>query len=103
MSPLFGAVEWGDPELVKLLLDAGADPDVKERNGKTLFAINAGLHDKTIKAMLKQASLKRKGPAADAGSGLFCWLEDDGKEAKLGLEGLVPGDIIRLERIVLKE
>jgi len=71
-SPLFGAVEWGEPDLVKLLLDADADPDAKNHLGQKAYAINAGLYDKEIKALLKEASLRRLGKGQPKGSGILC-------------------------------
>lgn len=71
--PLMSAVEWGDPEIVRSMLEAGADPTVKDKNGQTVLAIDAGLHDKAIKAALKAAMEKtRTGKSREVGEGTLC-------------------------------
>ncbi|MDB6121389.1 MAG: tankyrase-2-like isoform [Pedosphaera sp.] len=71
-TPLHQATEWGDPETIKLLLAAGADVTRKNAIGQTALNINAGLHQKTIQAMLKAARDKQHGKPTKSGSGLSC-------------------------------
>jgi ankyrin repeat protein len=71
LAPLVKAADRDDLEIVKLLLDAGADPKIKEDStGITPMMVEPGLHDSAIKALLREAVKKRSGGKPEKGQGL---------------------------------
>lgn len=70
-APLVEAADWGDPEMVRMLLDAGADPKIKNDNsGFTAMTVEPGLQRWVIKEMLRDAVRKRAGGKPEKGQGL---------------------------------
>ena len=53
---LHGAVVSGDAHEVKRLLDAGADPKIRNRDGRTALHAALLLHRRKIYAMLRAAA-----------------------------------------------
>ena len=56
--------------MVKLLVDAGADPKITEDNGQTPMRVQHGLHGRKINALLLDAVRKRLGGKPERGQGL---------------------------------
>src|SRR5262249_29510294 len=57
-------------EMVRLLLDAGADPQAKDDSGNTPMNVQHGLNGRAIKAMLIESAKKKAGVKWDKGQGL---------------------------------
>ena len=55
-TPLMQAIRIGDPRAVKLLLDAGARPDLRDKAGKTPSDYASASGDSTILQMLRSAT-----------------------------------------------
>jgi ankyrin repeat protein len=54
-TPLITAIAWRQPNIVKLLLDAGADPDIQCKRGMTALAIASEHLDPEIVKLLIEA------------------------------------------------
>ncbi len=61
---LISAVEWGHPDGVRLLLDAGADPKARTESGQTAKTAVHGPFSKEIATMLLASAMVKKGKAA---------------------------------------
>lgn len=70
-AALIQAVDWADAEMVGMLLDAGADPKVKEHySGLTPMLVSPGLQSFEIRTLLREAVKKRAGGKPEKGQGL---------------------------------
>lgn len=53
MTPLMSAVKSGQPHLVNMLLEAGADKNISIKGKKAIDMINGGIHAAAIKELLR--------------------------------------------------